>query len=109
MIKLKDSRDNFDKMHHKRIENVEDVFEFACKAKEYFRNWTLQQKREVFSSLGQKYILMDQKLAIELRPWFEILEKNIESWKVRISRFETIKNSTNPKRNDTISSVFLQW
>lgn len=71
--KLKTQRDNIDLDSEKVLQNTEKVFEFAINAKEKFISGSLQDKREIFSSLGHNFILKDGVLALKLRPWFEII------------------------------------
>lgn len=56
---LRAQRDNVDINSEKNLENTENVFEFAVNAREKFINGNLQDKREIFSSLGHNFILKD--------------------------------------------------
>lgn len=107
--RLKGERDNIDLSWGKSMETTIKVFEFALTAKEKFINWSLQEKKEIFSTLGQNFLLKDWKLALELRPWFQTLEKELMDSKDSFNRFETIKNSTNLSKVSAISSNFQQW
>jgi len=106
---LRTQRDNVDINSEKNLENTENVFEFAVNAREKFINGNLQDKREIFSSLGHNFILKDWFLALELRPWFEILWSNNEKNDANSIRFEPTKNSINFREINAKSSDFNQW
>ncbi len=106
---LRAQRDNVDINSEKNLENTENVFEFAVNAREKFINGNLQDKREIFSSLGHNFILKDWFLALELRPWFEILWSNNEKNDANNIRFEPTKNSINFREINAKSSDFNQW
>ncbi len=107
--KLKTQRDNIDLDSEKVLQNTEKVFEFAINAKEKFISGSLQDKREIFSSLGHNFILKDGVLALKLRPWFEIIWNNNDEMNTNIIRFEPTKNSINFSEINAKSSKLDQW
>jgi len=47
------------------IEQTENAFNFICKARYNFNNWSIQDKKEILSNLGENFTLIDWELALE--------------------------------------------
>lgn len=71
--RLKEQRNWLDTKAEKVQELVEKLFYFVSKAKESFSKWTLLEKNEILSTLGQNFELKDWILTLEVYPWFKTL------------------------------------
>ena len=78
-------------------------------SQEKFIKWSLQDKKEIFSTLGQNFSLKDWELALELRPWFQTLKKELNGREWNLKRFEPTKNSTSSGRTNAISLNCNKW
>ncbi len=107
--RLKEQRNWLDTKAEKVQELVEKVFDFACRARESFSKWTLLEKKEILSTLGQNFVLKDWVLAMEVYPWFKTLENELNNRWWWLDRLEPIKNSTNLGRVNAISMDCIKW
>ncbi len=81
---LKQILDNVDDRIKERVILVDNVLNFAGKAREEFINGDEFKKREIFSRLGSNFLLKDGILSIELKKPLQIISEMNES-----IRFET--------------------
>ena len=107
--RLKEQRDKIDTRWNEVLGLTEEVFDFCIKAKEAFINWNLQDKKNIFSTLGQNFSLKDWELAIELYPWFRYIEEWVKKHKPRKDMLELFKNSTSSRRTSAIFVCFNKW
>lgn len=107
--RLKEQRDKIDTRWKDVLEQTEHVFNFLVNVKDNFLNWSLQVKREIFSSLGKNFILKDWILSLELHPWFNIIWKWLNNNWPEKDRFEPTKNSTNFSKVNAISNHSIKW
>lgn len=92
-----------------KIDMVWDCFKYVSLVTERFNKASIQERREIFNSLGAKYILNDWILAIELYPWLKPLENKAVSLTRDYRRFETSQKSTIMRNNDAKNQIFLKW
>ncbi len=87
----------------------EKTFNFACYARHAFEKGGTQEKREIFASLGQNYILKDKKVSIEANDWFVPIEKAYPALKAEYDRLELDKNLDTATRNAQYAELILSW
>lgn len=58
------------------IEMTEGVFDFACHAREHFKNGSLEDKKAILSKIGVNCTLKDKKLSIDKHPWLVAIEEH---------------------------------
>ena len=107
--KLKNQRDTLDSKWKERLDLTEKIFDFCTESKTAFINWTLQDKKDIFSALGQNFLLKDWVLIVELHPWFKVLKQLPNKWKSRKGSSELFKNSISSRRTNAISNVISKW
>ena len=107
--RLRCERDKIDTRWNEVLWLTEDVFDFCIKANDAFISWSLQDKKNIFSTLGQNFSLKDWELAIELYPWFKVIEKWVKKNNPKKDMLELFKNSTGSGRTGAILVCFNKW
>ncbi len=106
---IQESITNIDQNRKKKIDEIEKVFDFACKAKYTFENWDYKIKKIIVKNLGLHFKLIDWKLDVDLFPWFKVIQNNQEALKRQKWQFAPQKNSISKVKTDTISSSIPIW
>lgn len=99
IIQLKKEIQQIDKKKNKIIKDVEEIFDFACKAKNLFRLWNNNTKRIIVKDLGLHFKLLNGNLVYKLHPWFQTIENN--------RKFIWVKNSSFTPTEKGISNGLL--
>ena len=86
--RLKEKIEDVEHRVDKWLELSEKTFNFACYAKYWFENGSLEDKKTILQTIGSNFILKDRKLFIELKnPWL-ILKKGLEGVQQENRRLE---------------------
>src|SRR5690606_27542477 len=85
---LKQILDNVDVRMKERVIMVDNVMNFATKARDEFINGDEFKKREIFSRIGSNFLLKDGNLSIELKKPLQIISEMNESIKLEVERLE---------------------
>jgi site-specific DNA recombinase len=90
------------------LELSERTFNFARYARVWFAQGDLMTKRAIFNALGSKLTVTEQKVAIELRPVFRLIQENLpaveaEIQKVRSPIFVEAKGFNAPSCDNFLS------
>jgi hypothetical protein len=93
----------------KWLELTEKTFNFARYARKEFILGDLNKKREMFSALGQNFLVKDKKIHIEPNEWFVPIEKAYPSLKVEYNRLELDKTLDTATRNERFAQLILSW
>ena len=107
--KLKLQLNSTENRAEKWLELTEKTFNFARYARKEFMNGTIEQKRAIFSALGQNFTLDDQKVYITPSDWFVPIEKAYPELEARFKRLELAKNLDIATRNAQYASLILSW
>lgn len=91
------------------LELTEKTFNFARYARYSFANGDVRQKREIFSALGQNYVLKDKKVSIEANEWLVPIEKAYPALEAKFNRLELDKNLDITTRNAQYAELILSW
>lgn len=86
----------------KWVSSMEQVFNFAKSAKKVFENGSLDEKRQIFSSLGSNLSLKDKKLTINVQKPLVLIESIASEIKSVSKRLEPLKNPVNKRTLDEI-------
>ncbi len=78
-------------------------------ARKKFIFGTLEQKKEIFSALGQNFSIKDQKVHILRNEWFVPIEKAYPALQAEFNRLELDKNLTVEARNAHLAQLILSW
>ena len=91
------------------LDLTEKTFNFACYARKAFDKGSIQQKREIFSALGQNYVLKDEKVSIEANEWLVDIEKVYPALEAEYKRLELDKKLDIASRNAQYAELILSW
>ena len=88
---------------------TEDAFNFATYARHNFANGSLQEKREILSSLGSNPTLKDGKLSITAFEWFQKIKTGYEPLEKQYLRLEPHLNHMNKRQKASFEALSTQW
>ena len=71
---------------------TEKTFVFANRAKYWFENGTLEDKKMILEAIGSNLLIKDKKLFIQAKKPFLIIEKGLEQMKLKNVRLEPLIN-----------------
>lgn len=94
----------------KWLELTEKAFDFATYAQQNFVNGGLSTRREIFTTLGNSFILKDKQLQIQLCEWFVPIQKNYPQLERAFKEVITNKQlSGNRERTAEITAIRSLW
>lgn len=93
----------------KWLELTEKTFNFARYARKEFMYGSIQQKREIFSALGQNYSLLNKIVSITANDWFVPIEKAYPELEAKFNRLELDENLDIASRNAQYAELILSW
>lgn len=93
----------------KWLELTERTFNFARYARKEFISGSLEKKREIYSALGQNFLVKDKEIHITPNEWFVPIEKAYPALEAEFNRLELDKNLSTSMRNEKIASLILSW
>jgi len=79
------------------LELSERTFNFARYARIWFAKGDMETKRAVFAALGSHLIIQEQKLKVELHPYFKTIFKNLGKVERELSKVRTSPNAQNKR------------
>ena len=109
LTKLRLQLDSIENRAEKWLELTEKTFHFARYARKAFMAGTVQQKREIFSALGQNFLMKDKKVFITANDWFVPIEKAYPELEAKYKRLELDKNLDIATRNACFADLILSW
>ena len=93
----------------KSIDLTEKLFDIIIWVQNKFNQWSLREKKTIFSLFGENYVLKDWILAIELHPWLKPIENKLPEIKRKYSRLEPNKKGISFLKTNTSNDVILLW
>ena len=93
----------------KWLELTEKTFNFARYARKEFITGSLEKKREIYSALGQNYLVKDKEIHITHNEWFVPIEKAYPALEEEYNRLELDKNLSVATRNERYAQLILSW
>ncbi len=109
ITKLKQGLDKLNINKQKSLKITEKIFEFAFFAKKAFEEWNINKKKEIFSWLGNNFILKDWVLALSIEPWFKVIKDELEKNDNNKSRLEPTKKAISLTKTNDFSLKSLKW
>lgn len=109
IVKLTSNLRETENRADKWLELTEKTFNFACYARKEFILGDLNRKREMFSALGQNFLVKDKKIHIEPNEWFVPIEKAYPSLLLEYNRLELDKTLDATSRNERFAQIILSW
>lgn len=100
--KVQDEKDN-------SIDYTEDTIDFIVNVRDKFNNWTLKNKKLIFSFLGENFILKDWVLTLELNPWLLPIQNKIWNIKREYRRLELNKKSSSKGKTKALNELITLW
>lgn len=100
--KLENDKDN-------SIEFTENLFDLIVNITNKFNNWSLKDKKLIFSFLGRNLNLKDGVLALELHSWLIPLFQNNQIIKRKYKGLEPTKKGISKVKTDDLSQVIWLW
>ena len=91
------------------LELTEKTFNFARYARKEFITGGLEKKREIYSALGQNYLVKDKEIHITRNEWFVPIEKAYPALEAEYNRLELDKNLDTATRNERLAQLILSW
>lgn len=109
LVKMKLKLDATENRADKWLELTEKTFHFARYARKAFKAGTIQQKREIFSALGQNFFMKDKKVFITANDWFVPIEKAYPELEAKYHRLELDNKIDTATRNVRFAEIVLSW
>lgn len=91
------------------LELSERTFNFCVYARHHFEYGTIQQKREIFSSVGSNLTLKDGKLKIDALEPYLLIEKSVGALKQKLARLEPEKSGFTKRREAVVAASSPKW
>lgn len=91
------------------LELTEQVFDFATYARAQFQNGNLIKKRQILTTLGGNFTLLNGKLSITPNEWLIPIEKDYPSIEKSYLKVRTNKNATSSDREMALASISENW
>lgn len=106
---LRGARDHTEERADEWLELTEKVFNFATYARHHFATGSLQTKKEIFSALGQNFILKDGELNVEPNPWFVPIIERYKPLEEALKALEPTKNSSETEYLAALQPIISTW
>ncbi len=107
--RLKEALHDTERRADKWLELTERVFDFATNARYIFNNGTDTERRDVFTALGGSLTLRDQRVHIELYPWFVPIKEKYPAIARSLRKVRTNQNASSKEKTDALTSASSQW
>lgn len=107
--RLKELLDDTESRADKWLELTEKSFNFATNARECFKNGDSKVRRDIFTTLGKRFILKDKKLIIEPCEWFMPIQNNYSAIESAFNKVRTDKFCFSKERKADLTTIKLQW
>lgn len=91
------------------LELTEATFDFATYARDAFINGDVRTKKEIFTAMGQNYIIEHGKLKLELNKWFVPIKNFYPELEQHFIGLEPRKNKITKEKNDVLEGVKDNW
>ena len=91
------------------LELTEATFDFATYARHTFINGDVRTKKEIFTAMGQNYIIEHGKLKLELNKWFAPIKNFYPELEHNFVGLEPRKNEITKQKNDALEEIKADW
>ena len=102
---LRDTEERADKW----LEIAEKTFDFASTALERFQNGDPDERREIFTTLGNVFTMKDQKLTIEPCEWFVPIREQYPELERLFREVRTDKKATSKELEMAYADIKSSW
>jgi hypothetical protein len=91
------------------LDLTERAFNFTVNARENFNLGDMRSRKEIFSALGQNFLMKDGKLTISKHDWLIPIEESYPALEVAYRRLEPKESPENKGRTEALASVHQKW
>lgn len=109
MAKIKEKLGDTEHRAESWLELSEKVFDYACHAREWFKQGDLKTKKQLLETLGSNLVLKDKKLSLEFKKPFFIIEKELKALSTKNLRLEPSDFVVVKPKNDVLSPQISCW
>ncbi len=113
LLKDKEGLENDLKAHGKAIENwvelSERTFNFARYAQMWFAKGDLDTRKAILAALGSNLLVKDQKLNVELHPFFKTIFENVKQAEKELSQVRTAGKGSNKEQIAIVMAKCPTW
>lgn len=109
LMKLKSERDRTEDRAEHWLDLSEKAFNFATYAIYNFNKGSLQAKKEIFSALGENFILKDRKVSLELDEWLIPIQQGYAEIEREYLALEPNERSIEQLKKDPSGSIYSKW
>ncbi len=109
IVKLTSNLRGTEDRAEKWLELTEKTFNFACYARKEFIFGDLKKKREIFSAIGQNFLVKDGKVFISPNEWFVPIEKAYPELELEYNRLELDETLDSATKNERFAHLILEW
>ena len=107
--KLKEGITSAQRRAENWLELTEKTFNFATYAKYHFQAGNTQTKREIFSALGENFLLKGGKISLDNHKWFEPIKTEYANLEKRYLALEPSKNCLDKPKKAELKAMHLDW
>ncbi len=86
-----------------------EALEFVSGIRDAFRHGTLTRRRQILTDVGSNLTLFNQKLRIDARKPFNVIENSYSRYLRVASRLEPVQNAAPPEENERLARAIRIW
>lgn len=109
LLKFKSQRDRLETNKDESINYTEELIDFVLKLKEKFNNWSLKEKKLIFSRIGENFVLKDWILYLEPNPWIWKLINKLPNIKIKYEQLEPSKKASGKEKTKDFWDIISLW
>ena len=87
----------------------EKVFNYACHARDWFKEGDLKTKKQILEAIGSNLVLKGKKLRLEFKKPFFIIEKGLNALPPENLRLEPLNFVVAKPRNEVLANQIPRW
>ncbi len=110
LVRIDDALRNVEKRADNWLELTERAFDFATYARVRFRNGDLTVKRDILMTLGENFLLKDNKLTLQQSEWLIPIAEFYPAVEAEyLRRVGTNKKAPHKVKEEALMAVFTNW
>lgn len=109
IMKMKENLDDTEHRAESWLALSEKVFDYACHAREWFKQGDLNTKKQLLETIGSNLVLKGKELRLELKKPFFIIEKGLNALPSENMRFEPRDFAVVKPKNEVLATRIPYW
>ncbi len=109
MMKIKENLDDTEHRAESWLSLSEKVFDYACHARERFKQGDLKTKKQLLEALGSNLILKGKELRLDFKKPFFIIEKGLNAVSAKKLRLEPLNYAVVKPKNEVLATQITRW